>query len=504
MLGDFLMNKKKRLLSVIMAVCVLFATMFAAVYGGSVLADENSSFFATKKTTIRLWYDDDALTDYLLQLSVTYNDTHKYTRLEPTLVSALEYLENISAASAAGEMYPDLYILTNDSLEKAYLAGLALPVTSDTLSDTQYPSAALKSVTYDGKYIAYPYYFETSTLLYNKTYLENAARDSLENEYYMENVEDPQQDADTQESDSASFEGSVEISDDQVEQRVDEMIPDTITDIIRFAETYNAPAEVEAVFKWDVSDIFYNYFFVGNYINIGGDAGDNSQFIDVYNEDAIRCMDLYQQLNQFFAIDSKGSSYEEIIQDFIGGKIVFTLATTDALDTIAKAQEAGECPYEYGVVTMPSLTDDIGTRTMSVTRCIVVNGYSEHSKEASEAAEYICGRYDDTLYEMTGKVSANKNVQHSESGIKGFMEAYEGSVPMPKMIATSNFWMQLEISFEEIWEGADPNETLRKVSSQVKTQVSGSEQTIEESPIDFTNDVTWTQAQEYYDEGMTE
>ena len=153
---------------------------------------------------------------------------------------------------------------------------------------------------------------------------------------------------------------------------------------------------------------------------------------------------------------------------------------------------------------MPSLTDDIGTRTMSVTRCIVVNGYSEHSKEASEAAEYICGRYDDTLYEMTGKVSANKNVQHSESGIKGFMEAYEGSVPMPKMIATSNFWMQLEISFEEIWEGADPNETLRNVSSQVKTQVSGSEQTIEEPPIDFTNDVTWTQAQEYYDEGMTE
>lgn len=496
------MNKKKRLLSVILTVCVLFISIFFAIRGGSVLSGENSSLFSRKKTTIRLWYDDDALTDYLLQLSVNYNDTHKYTRLEPTLVSALEYLENISAASAAGEMYPDLYILTNDSLEKAYLAGLAVPVDSNSLTQDQYPSAALKSVTYDGRYIAYPYYFETSTLLYNKTYLENAARDSLENEYYLQGIEE---DA-TEEaaSDSASFEGSVEISDEEVAEKVNEMIPDTITDIITFAETYNAPAEVEAVFKWDVSDIFYNYFFVGNYINIGGDAGDNSELIDIYNEDAIRCMELYQQLNQFFAIDSNTSSYQEIIQDFIGGKIVFTLATTDALGAISEAQQSGECSYEYGVVPMPDLMDDIQTRTMSVTRCIVVNGYSEHTKEANEAAEYLCGRYDDDMYQMTGKVSTNRTVQHKESGLSGFIEAYDASVPMPKMIATSNFWMQLEIAFEEIWEGADPNETLRNVSSRVKTQVSGSEQTIEESPIDFTNDVSWTTAEEYYDEGMTE
>ncbi len=499
------MTKKKRFLSVILTVCVLFISMFCAKHGGSVLSGENSSFFATKKTTIRLWYDDDALTDYLLQLSLTYNDTHKNTRLEPTLVSALEYLENISAASAAGEMYPDLYILTNDSLEKAYLAGLATPVESSTLSDSQYPQAALKSVTYNGQYIAYPYYFETSTLLYNKTYLENAARDSLENEYYLENLEEePDSSADPEASDSASFEGSVEITDEQVAQRVGEMLPNTITDIIKFAETYNAPQEVEAVFKWDVSDIFYNYFFVGNYINIGGEAGDNSQLIDIYNENTIRCMDLYQQLNQFFAIDSHTSPYQEIIQDFIGGKIVFTLATTDALESIAKAQQDGECPYEYGVIPMPSLMDGVDTRTMSVTRCIVVNGYSEHPKEANDAAEYLCGRYDDNLYEMTGKVSTNKNVKHNQAGIAGFMEAYEESVPMPKMIATSNFWMQLEIAFEEIWEGADPNETLRNVSSKVKTQVSGSEQIVEEAPIDFYGDATWTQAEEYYDEGMTE
>ena len=42
-----------------------------------------------------------------------------------------------------------------------------------------------------------------------------------------------------------------------------------IYDILTFANSYDAPEQVEAVFKWDVADIFYNYFFVGNYIDVG-------------------------------------------------------------------------------------------------------------------------------------------------------------------------------------------------------------------------------------------
>ena len=52
----------------------------------------------------------------------------------------------------------------------------------------------------------------------------------------------------------------------QLEERINAMIPSTIDDILSFADSYDAPEQVEAVFKWDVDDIFYNYFFVGNYI----------------------------------------------------------------------------------------------------------------------------------------------------------------------------------------------------------------------------------------------
>ena len=40
------------------------------------------------------------------------------------------------------------------------------------------------------------------------------------------------------------------------------MIPSTIDDILSFADSYDAPEQVEAVFKWD-GRYFYNYFFVG-------------------------------------------------------------------------------------------------------------------------------------------------------------------------------------------------------------------------------------------------
>ncbi|MBR4020523.1 MAG: hypothetical protein IKI99_04350, partial [Firmicutes bacterium] len=42
-------------------------------------------------------------------------------------------------------------------------------------------------------------------------------------------------------------------------------VPLTIDDILDFADQYDAPGNVDAIFEWDVSDIFYNYFFVGNY-----------------------------------------------------------------------------------------------------------------------------------------------------------------------------------------------------------------------------------------------
>ena len=52
----------------------------------------------------------------------------------------------------------------------------------------------------------------------------------------------------------------------------DQLIPASVVDILTFADQYSTPENVEYFLRWDVSDIFYNYFFIGNYISVGGAA----------------------------------------------------------------------------------------------------------------------------------------------------------------------------------------------------------------------------------------
>ena len=483
------MKLKVRIFSIILIACTLAGTIVYARSGQSIF--ENRSLFPKSRTTVRLWYTDDSLTSYLQSKAVAYSENNQNVRVEPVLVSGLEYLEAINKASLTNDNYPDLFIITNDSLEKAYLAGLAMEITDgeDYLSPEMFPDAAISSVSYNGRYIAYPMYFETSSLVYNKTYMEEMAVanmqseiDAAEGEAAQAEIDASSDEASEADSSEATSDVPTEITQVMIEEEIAHNLPLTISDIIKFAESYNAPEQVEAVFKWDVTDIFYNYFFVGNYMNVGGKAGDDVSLIDIYNTDTISCMKIYQQLNQFFAIDADDIDYDKIVSDFIDGKIVFTLATTDILGKIKEAQDAGECPYEFAVADMPGLTADFGTRTMSVTNCLVVNGYTEHITEANAVARYLCNDNSGDIYVNSGKVAAHYGVKYNDSNINTFVDVYNDSVPMPKTIETSNLWMELEIAFTKIWNGEDCNATLRAVSESIMTQITGEAYTEEFIP----------------------
>ncbi|MBQ3795791.1 MAG: sugar ABC transporter substrate-binding protein [Butyrivibrio sp.] len=476
------MKLRVRIFSIILIACTVAGTFIYARQGQSIF--ETKSFFPRTKTTVRLWYTDDSLTSYLQSKAVAYSNVNPSVRVEPVLVSGLEYLEAINKASLTEDNYPDLFIITNDSLEKAYLAGLAMEVSSgeEYFSEEMFPSAAINAVTYNGRYIAYPMYFETSSLVYNKTYLEDMAKEKMQAEFDLADGEQAQEEADASEGVAEENSEGAEITPEMVDSMVEESLPATISDILKFAQSYNAPDQVEAVFKWDVTDIFYNYFFVGNYMNVGGRAGDNVNLIDIYNSDTISCMKIYQQLNQFFAIEADATSYDSIIDDFLSGKIVFTVATTDILGRIKDAQASGELEYEFAVADMPDLTSEFDTRTMSVTDCIVVNGYSEHPTQAGAVARYICNDNSTDLYQNSGKIAAHYGIKYNNSDIDNFIDAYSSSISMPKTIETSNLWMQLEIAFTKIWNGADANSTLKEVSESIMTQVTGQTYTEEVIP----------------------
>ncbi|MDO5020587.1 MAG: extracellular solute-binding protein [Lachnospiraceae bacterium] len=525
---------KKRLMAILL-IALAAAGIFAIGKSGMPVKEkeqqeEASLFDGNNKDSIYLWYTDDALTTYLSSAAVAYNETHD-ARIVPVLESGLDYVETINRNSIESNM-PDLYVISNDALEKAYLAGLAVPVEPTVNMEETFIGKGLAAATYKDKLLGYPFYFETSSLLYNKTYLRDLAVAQLTQEQEEAAAQEAQENADsesgdaaqssldtgsadaaqsssdtgssdtaTDSSDSQTTEADEEESpftEEQIEAKIQEYLPKTIEDIQTFGDMYDAPEQVESVFKWDVTDIFYNYFFIGNAINMGGASGWDTEQVDIYNLNAIQSMTAYQNLNNFFSIDTSAISYESTLNDFMEGKVVFTVATSDAVATLEQAKQDGTFAYEYGFVTTPSFKEEESSSSLSVTNCVAINGYSTNQEAANDFARYLTCEYNEILYDRSGKVSAQKDMEYPYEALQVFAKEYETSVPIPKMLETGNYWLKLEALFAEIWNGADANEELKTLSEQIKYQITGEQ--IEETYIEDTTEDSEEDEVEYLDE----
>lgn len=525
---------KKRLMAILL-IALAAAGIFAIGKSGMPVKEkeqqgESSLFDGNNKDSIYLWYTDDALTTYLSSAAVAYNETHD-ARIVPVLESGLDYVETINQNSIESNM-PDLYVISNDALEKAYLAGLAVPVEPTVNMEETFIGKGLAAATYKDKLLGYPFYFETSSLLYNKTYLRDLAVAQLTQEQEEAAAQEAQENADSESGDAAqssSDTGSADaaqssadtgssdtatdssdsqtteadeeespFTEEQIEAKIQEYLPKTIEDIQTFGDMYDAPEQVESVFKWDVTDIFYNYFFIGNAINMGGASGWDTEQVDIYNLNAIQSMTAYQNLNNFFSIDTSAISYESTLNDFMEGKVVFTVATSDAVATLEQAKQDGTFAYEYGFVTTPSFKEEEPSSSLSVTNCVAINGYSTNQEAANDFARYLTCEYNEILYDRSGKVSAQKDMEYPYEALQVFAKEYETSVPIPKMLETGNYWLKLEALFAEIWNGADANEELKTLSEQIKYQITGEQ--IQETYIEDTTEDSEEDEVEYLDE----
>lgn len=432
------MNVKGRFLSILVVLAIAAGLIYAAARGDENAGSSSESLFS-RKQTINLWYTDDTLTDFLNSACVAYTDSQSDYRVEPTRIDDTDYMQKIYDASVEGEDYPDLFLAGNDLLERLWLTGLAAEV-SDTehFGDNHtFCESAIDAVTYQDKIIAYPMSFEAAAFLYNTDYLQSMASNAG--------------------------------------KTLEDTVPATMVDVITLANSYDAPENVSAVLKWDVSDIFYNYCFLGNYMDIGGQYGDDTSQLHVYNQQLISCLQVYQQLNQFFSIDTASDDYSSVIQDFAAGKIVFTLATSDSVKKIAQYEKENGTSISYGVTRIPDLTSDLKSKTLSITNCLVINGYSEQQEEANAFAQYLLFEGMGTFFDQTGKAPALAGYSYSDEHMSGFYDAYTDSTPITKLRSASNFWMLLENTFSKVWDGEDPNEQLRQLCQQLLIQMTGQE-----------------------------
>ena len=447
------------------------------------LASEDNILIKNDTNTIRIWYSDEAIGDYLNSAAVSYLEEYG-VRVVPELHDGLEYIEAVDEASKNEDMIPDLFITGTDSIEKAAMAGIAIPVSDkeDILNETYYPTVALDAVTYHNQKFGYPFYYETAFMLYNQTYLNEVADAALRNELLTGVSEN----AALSDGDDEGMEEMPSISENEappegyseaewagrVVEKANTMIPDSVADILAFANTYSTPDQVENIFLWDVSDIFYNYFITGAYMNAGGPYGDDSSVIELSNEDSITCMQVYQGLNQFFSIDATTSNYEDVISDFINGKTIFTIATTDSIALLEQAIHEGTFTWQYSVAPLPGVDDSHIAKGLSSTKSVFVNGYTNNREDAEGFARYITLDYSDSFFQRTGKMTAaHMNEDEKTKELAVVCDMYENSVPLPKLLGINNYWIEVELAYINIWEGADVTQTLNSLQEKMKKQL---------------------------------
>jgi len=467
------MSIKKKLI----AVAALAATVGLAIYGSTLKmsgVEENRGRLlgSSDKETLYFWYADESMTDSIESAAVSFGEKEG-VRVLPMLVSDGKYLEAIDQASIHQEQMPDLYLLGNDSLERAYLAGLASDVRDENgiMNTDHFSQTALDAVTYQGHLIGYPLSFETSVLVYNETYMEAWAKQQAMRELANEGEEEEEQDSEVSEEEAAQLdEAAVEAL---TQEYLLNGIPQTVSDILTIADTFDVPEGVDGIMKWDVSDIFYNYWVVGKYAIVGGPAGDDAQNVSIENDGVINCLEVYKSLNQFFSMDSETIDYDSVIQDFIDGRIVFTIGTTDVIKRLEEAKADGNFGFEYGVSQMPDVSEELESRSMSVTTAVVVNGYSLHKDLANRFAAYLTEECADDLYTKTGSIPAAVRASLPYDALQIFRLEYADSVPLPKLMETANFWMHMEVLFSKIWNGADVTESVHSLAEQINVQLNG-------------------------------
>lgn len=385
---------------------------------------ESESTQPAEDVELTFWYTDPNMTDYFEYAIDKYQKQHTNVTVELHLVASNGYLENINTQSIKQTKAVDVYMLPHENLEQAFLAGLAKSYDSaDTVYNVDnYGSSAIRAVTYQKKQIAYPLYFDSAFLLYNKLYVPEAPAtfDALLN--YSNNLE-------------YSDEGSV-------------------TD------------NIEKTLIWPVSDYTYNYAFLSDAFVVGGVNGDDRSQVDINNETVTTTLMYYQILHDYFAIDRKEMTEEVCLQSFMEGKNAFIFAKSGAIKDLMASE------IDFGTACMPDLTDEIKSSSISYTQTLVLNPYSLHEEEAKKLIQALCYDYVDVFYGMTGFFPSSRQWNYDYDKLQGIYENYHDSTPRPKMMSLGDLYIEMDILLHKVWDdNGEIPELLQQFQDFVITQL---------------------------------
>ncbi len=365
---------------------------------------------AQERVNVRLWYSDSELTGYLEYCAGEYETANNNVHITLTLIPEADYIDTLTAEAVKPDTV-DMFIVDNDKLEQIKLAGIAGENRMmDIYNVYNYSDTAIAACTYDNRLIAYPLSFDTSFLIYNAEYVQDAS--------------------------FATFE-----------------------DVKNYAENFEVQAgsSVNSIFTCDLQDIFYNYGYLGAYLNIGGRAGDDRTELFDITDELTQAAELYKQLIEYFYIDINNVDYYSCLNGFENGSIVLTIG-----DMAMYRRTSTECGFEVGTAALPDMSSTIKSSPLSVTTAVVVNPFSSDVTVAESFAKYLTYTNADKLYTMSG-VPSCRRLDNEDDNINHIYESYDKSVSKLKLLYSDEFYAILEVAMHSIANGTQDVGSLTSV-----------------------------------------
>ena len=394
--------KLRRFISMMLIVTML--TVFAGCGNKDDRTQAAKKLNLSGPITVNVWYNDSAYESYLEFVARQFKKSNELVTVKPIYIEADSYINYIYDESVRNNNACDIYFLTSEEMEKAYLSGLTseIDMYPEVYYENVYGKAAMTACSYGGKFYGYPVSFNTSFLVYNKKYAEAV---------------------------------------------------DTIDQIRNISDNYQITDEnqdVSMVFEWDPDSMFINYAAAGAYINIGGVNAENRAEVSLNEEKIKKVLTKYAQLKDAFGIDRNTVSLKECADLFSTGNMLYTVLDADSL------AEINVTDVDYGICEYPSMGDDLDSKAMSVTTMAVVNPYTKNVDASKAVARAISYDYADYLGSMAKKscARADLKVKRAESYQK-LHQIYSDSVVKAKYIGVGEVYMRYEIMLHQVYDGGN-------------------------------------------------
>lgn len=411
--------KKTFSIMTITACTTMFLSGCHVEYADEDPSDTTAVETANTDDTIRVWYTDNSFTKYLEKCKEDYERTSG-NKVSLELVDVNNYLSDILAESGDRANAVDVYLIQNSNLEEAYLAGLTQKNTkTDIYNNSVYCNTALSACTYKNNLIAYPLSYSTSFYIYNKGVMGDKQPKSF----------------------------------DDLEAMAEELEFNT-----------EKSANIQAIFRCDFNDIFLNYGFLGSYFNIGGTNGDDKAQLSLNNDKAVNVSKKYVNLMNYYFIDRTAVNYSQCVDDFLGGKIVSTIMSTESINKLTDSK------IQYSILPLLDYSDTMETSPLSETEVAVVNPFTSNSEQAQAFAKFITYDEASVLYEQSGKLSARSDISYINKEFANIYKSYIKSVSENKLMYGAQVYTLLEIAFHSIVDGSDASKELESVQTYMQNQ----------------------------------